>query len=393
MTTRLSEDDIYRTSTQYRLWSYSPAQLAAQRRKTHELAIARAQQNASKDGEQNGASDAGNVEYLTEEEELRLVQRYCVNIRATAEHLKWPINVKTTAVQYLKRFYLSNSCMTYPPLEIYKTAMFLASKTEAIHITVPKFAASIRADADAILAPEYKFMQALRFTLDVRQPFRGLKGALMELMNMAEGLMGTLDGTEQKSGKEVQQTMLGLKPSSAECKTPWKAPSGTVTTTNLNDRIRAAYDAARYLLDAPASLTDAYFLYTPSQILLAALHLADEPLTSFYLDTKLPPTSPSRSKILSTIQSCADMLASFNPNASMSKDERDALEKKLERCRDPTTKDLIKSHAAMKRNGVEEGKVDEEKSKRRKLEREKSSKEMDDLFGPSLAQGKANGNG
>ncbi|KAK4501336.1 hypothetical protein PRZ48_007144 [Zasmidium cellare] len=389
MTTRLSEDDIYRTSTQYRLWSYSPAQLAAQRKKTHELAIARARQNASKDGEQNGASD---LEYLTEEEELQLVQRYCGNIRSVADHLKWPMNVKTTAVQYLKRFYLSNSCMTYPPKEIYKTALFLASKTEAIHITVPKFAASISADADAILAPEYKVMQALRFTLDVRQPFRGLKGALMELMNMAEGLMGTLSNTEQKTGKEVQAAMLALKLPPPGSKTPWKAPSGTLTPTHLNDRIRAAYDAARHLLDAPASLTDAYFLYTPSQILLAALHLSDEPLTSFYLDTKLPTTSPHRSKILSTIQSGAEMLASYNPKG-MSKEERDALEKKLDRCRDPTTKDLIKSHAAMKRNGVEEGKLDEEKSKRRKLEREKSSKEMDDLFGPSLAGGKANGNG
>ena len=69
------------------------------------------------------------------------------------------------------------------------------------------------------------------------------------------------------------------------------------------------------------------------------------------------------------------------------------MEAKLDRCRDPTTKDLVKSHAAMKRNGLEEGKVDEEKVKRRKLEREKSNKEMDDLFGPSLPQKKANGNG
>lgn len=390
MTTRLTEDDIYRTSTQYRLWSYSPAQLAAQRRKTHELAIARARQNATTDGEQNGVSQ---LEYLSEEEESQLVQRYCTNIRTTADYLKWPINVKATAVQYLKRFYLSNSCMTYPPKEIYKTALFMASKTEAIHITVPKFAASISSDADAILAPEYKVMQALRFTLDVRQPFRGLKGVLMELLNMAEGVMGTLDGTEQKSEKEVQQTMLGLKPPPAECKTPWKAPSGTPTTTNLKDRIRAAYDAARYILDAPASLTDAYFLYTPSQILLAALHLADEPLTSFYLDTKLPSTSPTCTKILATIQSCADILAAFNEKGSLSKEERDALERKLDRCRDPTTKDLVKSHAAMKRNGAEEGKVDEEMVKRRKSEREKNNKEMDDLFGPSLVQGKAHGNG
>lgn len=389
MTTRLSEDDIYRTSTQYRLWSFSPAQLAAQRRKTHELALARARQYASQDGASNG----GMPECLTEEEEMRLVQGYCDTVRKACDHLRWPIHVKATAVQYLRRFYLSNSCMTYPPREIYQTAMFLASKSEAIHVTVPKFAASIRGNPEAILAPEYKLMQALRFTLDVRQPFRGLKGAMMELLNMAEGLMGSLDGTEQKSGKEVQDGMLSLKAPPEGCRSQWKAPSGTATPKNLKDRVMLAYEAAKDLCDGAASMTDAYFLYTPSQILHAALHLADEPLTSFFLDNKLPISSEVRPKIHSTIESCAAMLRFFGRDSIPAKEDRQTLDQKLDRCRDPTTKDLIKSHAAMKRNGAEEGKVDEEKSKRRKLEREKSSKEMDDLFGPSLQQHKANGNG
>jgi cyclin H len=44
---------------------------------------------------QNGTShEAEKVDYLTEEEELRLVQRYCDMIRATNDHLSWPANVK-----------------------------------------------------------------------------------------------------------------------------------------------------------------------------------------------------------------------------------------------------------------------------------------------------------
>lgn len=82
-TTFLSEDDIYRASSQYRLWSYSPEKLAAQRKKTHDLAIERIEAQADK-----------SREYLTEEEELSLVQRYCEQIRATNDHFKWPVNVK-----------------------------------------------------------------------------------------------------------------------------------------------------------------------------------------------------------------------------------------------------------------------------------------------------------
>ena len=94
----LSEDDIYRTSTQYRLWSFSPESLASLRKKTHDLAIERGRryvgQNGVGNGEVNGHSDGDQIEFLTEEEELRLVQRYCDQIRSTSDHFKWPINVK-----------------------------------------------------------------------------------------------------------------------------------------------------------------------------------------------------------------------------------------------------------------------------------------------------------
>jgi cyclin H len=97
----LTEDDIYRTSSQFRVWSFSPESLAERRRRTHEIAIERIEDQrkksntngASSNGE-NGTSHEEKVDYLTEEEELRLVQRYCDMIRATNDHLSWPANVK-----------------------------------------------------------------------------------------------------------------------------------------------------------------------------------------------------------------------------------------------------------------------------------------------------------
>ena len=113
MSQLLSEDDIYRTSTQYRLWSFSAESLAALRKQTHDLAIERARQYAGDravqngDGDvhmngtshENGTSDGGRVECLTGEEELRLVQRYCDQIRSTSDHFKWPVNVKVYLYQ------------------------------------------------------------------------------------------------------------------------------------------------------------------------------------------------------------------------------------------------------------------------------------------------------
>ncbi|KAK5166299.1 uncharacterized protein LTR77_008560 [Saxophila tyrrhenica] len=372
----LSEDDIYRTSTQYRLWSFSPESLASQRKKTHELAVDRAQRYADRD-----------THLLTEGEELRLVQRYCEQIRTTSDHFKWPVNVKATAVQYLRRFYLSNSCITYPPKEIYKTVLFLASKSEATHVTLADYARRISTDPEAILAAEYKVMQALRFTLDVRQPFRGLKGCLMELLNMAEGMIGHMEGVEEgmSEGTVVAERTKELPSPGEGSHTKWTPPSnGKTQLKHVQDRIQAAYSAARVLLDGPASLTDVYFLYTPSQILLAALQLADGPLTGFYLSSKLPTDAPVRPKILATISACADMLAAFNQSQVLTKDERAKLEERLEKCRDPSTKDLVKAFAAMRQDGTGEDGAGEEKAKRRKVAREKNEKEGQDLFGPSL---------
>ncbi|KXT09726.1 hypothetical protein AC579_1692 [Pseudocercospora musae] len=387
-TLRVSEDDIYRTSSQFRLWSFSPEQLAAQRRKTHELALARAKQYLS---QQNGAATNGHTnieECLTENEELRLVQRYGEIIRLTATQLKWPTHIAITAIQYLKRFYLSNSCVTYPPKEIYKTVMFLASKTEAFHLPLSQFSRSVSSEPDTVLAPEYKVMQALRFTLDVRQPSRGLKGTLMELLNMVEGMIGPVPGVEETDGKAIQQRLFELKAPEDGNKTQWRAKGSEADMKQARDRVQLAFQSAKELLESTASLTDAYLLYTPSQMVMAALEIADAPLFHFYLDTKLPSSSPIRAKILCTVHSCAELLAAYDPESSMSKEERAELEKKLEACRDPNTRDLVKVHAAVKRNGAEEGMVSEQDAKRRKLEREKSNKEMDDLFGPSLPMAK-----
>ncbi len=390
MSTPLSEDDIYRASSQYRLWSFSPETLAAQRSKTHDLAIERARRyganhtNGSTNGASNGTTD---LDYLSEAECLRLIQRYSDQLRTTSDHFKFPPTVKATAVQFLRRFYLSNSPLTYPPKEIYKTVLFLACKSEATHTTLSDYARRISTDPEVVLAPEYKVMQALRFTLEVRQPWRGLKGVLMELLNMAEGMVGRVKGVQEDATENIKERLAELDAPGNSDQTQWRPPGdGKATLKHVQDRIQAAYSAARHILDAPALLTDVYFLYTPSQILLAAMQLADGPLTSFYLSTKLPMASGLRPKILAAISSCADMLSAFDHSQILSKDERNALEEKLERCRDPATRDLVKAFAAMRQDDADEEKA-AEKAKRKKLAREKSAKEGEDLFGPALGKG------
>ncbi|KAK3074181.1 hypothetical protein LTR53_003579 [Teratosphaeriaceae sp. CCFEE 6253] len=375
MAQTITEDDLYRTSSQYRLWSFSPESLVALRQQTHDLALDRP----------NHYSIPPEA-CLTATEELQLVRRYTTQLLTTADHFKFPPSVKATAVQYLHRFYLSNSVLTYPPKEIYKTVLWLACKTEATHESLGNFARRIASSREVVLAPEYKVMQALRFTLDVRQPYGGLKGALMEMLNLAEGRMGEVDGVDVEDGaRGLKEEMMGLESPPHDARTQWKPPKSDILgAKHLNDRINAAYAAARTILDGPALLTDAYFHFTPSQLLLAALSLADPPLTSFYLRTKLPLTSDLRPKILATITSCASLLASYSEGQILSKEERTALEEKLEKCRDPGTRDLVGASERAKRGGERTGEEEEERMRKKKVAREQHAREGNELFGPSI---------
>ncbi len=119
--------------------------------------------------------------------------------------------------------------------------------------------------------------------------------------------------------------------------------------------------------------------------MMAALIIADKDLTEWYIKCKFPAASGDlQQKILSTVKKCADMLmevdASSAPSATEMK-ELQALAKKLKKCRNPEKMDLVGLQRA-KREG-EEG-TDEKVVKKRKLERERSVKEGEELFGPEI---------
>lgn len=293
----------------------------------------------------------------------------------------------------MRRFYLLNSPMTYDPNTISRSVMFIANKAEGHHLSVERYAERLpKTTPENILAPEFLIVQALRFNYEVHHPFRGLKGGHLEIMEMAHGRAPLLPNSPQ-SASEIQKAMLAL---------PRKAngPASSMTIEQLEKRCTDAYGFASHVLKTSALLTDAYFLYTPSQIWLAAHLLADEPLTLLYLSTKTRPSNPIHTKLLSTVRACAALLAShrtFNPEHQtpeekaardkQEKEEMSFLMKKLRQCRDPDKIDLVKLNQAQKRDAVVDGEVEENKAKRRKVARENYQKEADEFWGPELNKG------
>ncbi|KAI9830735.1 MAG: hypothetical protein M1819_005399 [Sarea resinae] len=403
----MTEDAAYRTSTQYRLWSFTPESLSSLRKTTNSLACARVKaaikraREARAAAESNGTSSISSgekgtsngsrsvsgsatpqatdkdkdIECLSVEEEQKLVGFYCVKAMELADFCGFPTNVKATALTYLHRFYLSNSPMTYHPKTLMPSILFLATKTENHYTPLTSFASKLpKTTPEEVVAPEFLVTQGLRFTFDVRHPLRALEGGLMELLALAKGTYVSLphDASTGPQLKEAMERTLA---------------GGVGNGTALQGRIRSAYEAAKQTLKTSALLTDAYFLYTPSQIFLASLLLADEALTRFYLDTKFASTeSGKKTKIMTVLRSCTTLLSTSVTTTRPSTEELKELkriDKKLYACRNPEKIDLVGLNAAVKRGGGD-GADEERAAKKRKLEIE--SKKAGDLFGPALVK-------
>lgn len=261
------------------------------------------------------------------------------------------------------------------------SALFLSTKTENHYTSLRSFVSKLpKTAAEDVTAPEFLLTQGLRFTFDVRHPQRALDGTFMELTALTRGDEALTKG----NGKKIQSNMMGLEPANVGEK---KAK----TAEDVIKRIKIAQGKVKAILKTSALLTDVYFLFTPSQICLAALSSVDPPLTKFYLETKIPSPSAIKPRLLGVLQSCAAILES-SPSANPGEAEKKELtkiDKKLYKCRNPEKIDLVGINKAQKRDGEGKGGdgFDEKIMKKRKLEREKSEKEGDDLFGPSIGKG------
>jgi cyclin H len=294
--------------------------------------------------------------------------------------------IKATAVQFLKRFYLTNSPMTYHPKQMMPSAIYLATKTENYYVSVKDFAEKLpKTTTDDIIAPEFLLTQGLRFTFDVRHPYRALEGGTMELHEMALGSYKPPQGSKLAAA-EVKAQMLALSGPSPD-------RPGSRTVEELKDRIERARAKAGELLKTSALLTDAYFVYTPSQIWLGAALAADEPLILFYLHVLLSGISDASNepsalelKILGVLRSCSATLTSPANRKPDDAEKKELLriDKKLWKCRNPEKVDLVGMDKAAKSGHAEDG--DEKIIKKRKLERDRAIKEEAELFGGSITR-------
>ncbi|KAF8641120.1 hypothetical protein AX17_000762 [Amanita inopinata Kibby_2008] len=323
---------IYETSTQFKNWRYSVEQLAEIRHFLNITAVTAIRKTF--DADEPGSST--NVSFLTANEELILVKLYTSKIAQLCALFRFPEEVEATAVSYLKRFYLKNTVMDWHPKNVMLTALFLATKTTNNPISVEAYTSHIpKTMPSDVLDLEFLVAQSLGFEFAVWHAHRALWGIWLDIQAFSDETI--------------------------------KLPI-SVYDTALN-HVRAS------------RLTDAEFIYAPSQIALAAFSFGAPEVAQKWMRSKMPLEAPDTTLSMETFPSVFESIKSLILSKGHPPDVESVREvdRRLRICKNPEKVPGTKAFLAKK---ADEQRQAEEKRTKKVEEAQKSMSE--DPFGDEL---------
>ncbi|OJT11059.1 Cyclin mcs2 [Trametes pubescens] len=324
-----TQHSLYEGSTQYLHWRFSPEQLGRMRHTLNEDAVS-AIRNAF---ESDSLGSSTSVSFLSADEEHLLVKLYVGKISQLCGHFRFPEEVEATAASYMKRFYLKNTVMDWHPKNVMLTALFLATKTTNHPISLESYAAHIpRTVPSDVLDLEFLVAQSLGFDFAVWHPHRALWGIWLDVQNI---------------------------------------PDASI------EELSRAYEAAVGHVRA-ARLTDAEFIYTPSQIALACFSIASPTLASAWAHAKFP--SSPRPPVLEVLDPIKTLI--LRDGSPPDVEAVREVDRRLRLCKNPEK--IPGSNAYIKKQQEKERKADEKR--RRKAEAVRIAMEDGDPFGNELAK-------
>lgn len=316
---------LYEASTQFKNWRYSAQQLQSTRHSLNEAAV-----NVIRNTfEADEPGSSANVSFLTADEELVLVKLYITKVSQLSALFRFSEEVESTAITYLKRFYLKNTVMDWHPKNVMLTALFLATKTTNNPISLEAYTARIpKTSPSDVLDLEFLVAQSLGFEFAVWHAHRSLWGIWLDLQNLPDQPL------------DIEQSM---------------------------------YDAAIEHIRA-ARLTDAELIYTPSQIALAAMSLVQPTLANQWMVSKMAKSKSSVEQLQNAVEDIKNMITSFGhaPDVDVVRE----VDRRLKLCKNPEK--VVGSKAYLAKKAEEEKKMSEKKSR-------KTVDDDGDPFGTELA--------
>lgn len=316
---RLSDDDLFRHSSHYRFWSFTPEQLEQKRIQVNAQAVQSIEEDLRNFVADNktdlNEEEIKTIEMkavpVTAEEELKLINLYAKKVQMIAQRLNLPTEIVATSITFFRRFYLENSVHKFEPKAIVLTTIFLACKSDNYFIGIDSFCEKTRGSKEQILKYEFPLLESLKFSLLNHHPYRPLHGFFLDIQAVLHG--------------KVDLNYMG----------------------HIYDRCKKRI--------TEALLTDAVYFYSPPQITLSVLMIEDEALTTRYLELKFHGSNPDSSadaeettsqgnglsisleKLMSLIKDCRKII---EESTNTSVEEAKSIAARLYFCQNPG--DLLK---------------------------------------------------
>ncbi|KAJ3554699.1 hypothetical protein NM688_g2974 [Phlebia brevispora] len=338
--TESPKTSLYEGSTQFRHWRFSPEQLRTARTSLNTAAV-EAIRNAF---EADSAGSSSEVLFLSADEENLLVKLYVSKITQLCGLFRFPEEVEATAMTYLKRFYLKNTVMDWHPKNVMLTALFLATKTTNHPIPLEAYTSRIpKTSPSDVLDLEFLVAQSLGFDFAVWHAHRALWGLWLDIQSLPDISM---------------------------------------------EELRKAYETALTHVRA-SRLTDAEFIYTPSQIALACLSLAAPQIATAWATFKQdfaqssPSSTPSAqpdSGLAAVLEFIKTMILTNGspPNVEAVRE----VDRRLKICKNPEK--VVGSNAYKRKQDEKERKAEEKRQRKAELARKAMAE--GDPFGSELAK-------
>ncbi|GFY52563.1 cyclin-H [Trichonephila inaurata madagascariensis] len=177
---KLNKAIMFSTSAQAKSWMFKSSSELNKKREAANLKFIKERSKGMNE-------DSVKKFFLTVQEEKVLYKHYESILHKFCLKFQPPMpkNVVGCSFQYFKRFYLNNSVMDYHPKDIVVTCVYLASKVEEFNVSISQFVANVKGDRDKateiILNHELLLMQQLNFDLSVYNPYRPVEGFLIDI--------------------------------------------------------------------------------------------------------------------------------------------------------------------------------------------------------------------
>ncbi|KAJ2160501.1 hypothetical protein GGF46_002201 [Coemansia sp. RSA 552] len=302
---------LFEQTSQYRHWRFTPESLEQLRAANNKQGVERVLRGLREEAQVDDQATAetriaeATKNLLTPQEELQLIDYHLQTLRAYSRIYRAKTllrqealdNVKATAINFMKRFYLHNVVFDYPPKSIMLTCLYLATKVENSFMKIDDFIrplqsaeakskAKTQTKPDDILGLEFIVIQSLQFELAVHYPYRPAYGFYLDMQAYVDD-----------------------------------APL-----------LKAVYDRTNHFIDV-SLFTDLVFLYQPSQIALGALRLAarEKDLdTDLYLAQRFD--AQELEVLYPIIDDVQDVITAFR---NTPKETAQTIDRKLTFCRNP----------------------------------------------------------